>query len=237
VIRSLRGATAAVVLAIGLLALTLLPAQADDALVPLNGSGSLTIPGAAVPNGFSVDGLQSYPITKSSLSTTLGEHASVLFQNDGWVTGYHGWLNADDLTYKAFVTYDFYGFKTESGAAAASNLMLGLALGVQTPMAPGKLPPNTEVFVDSTGTFGPDLKPFVAVEVVFYVQNVLADVTGYYEGGGSTATDDATTGSIDAASGIGSWLASQTRNSKNGVLPLILMPVALAGQRSGRRRQ
>ena len=236
-IASLRGATAGVVLALGLLVLTLLPAQADEALVQLDGSGSLTIPSAAVPNGFSVDGLQSNPITKSSLSATLGEHASALFQDDGWATGYHGWLNADDLTYEAFVTYDFYGFKTASGAAAASNMMLGLALGVQTPMAPGKLPPNTEVFVDSTGTFGPQLKPFVAVEIVFYVQNVLADVTVYYEGSDSTAIDEATTGTIDAASSIGNWLASQTQNSKHSVLPLILMPVAMAGQRSGRRRQ
>ena len=98
--------------------------------------------------------------------------------------------------------------------------MLGLALGVQTPIAPGELPPNTEVFVDSTGTFGPNLTPFVAVEVEFNVQNVLADVTGYYEGGDNTAIDEATTGTIDAASSIGNWLASQTHSSERSVLPL-----------------
>ena len=236
-IASLRGATAGVVLALGLLVLTLLPAQADDSLVQLGGSGSLTIPSAAVPNGFSVDAMQSNPISRSVLSATLGDYASSLFQENGWALGYHGWLNSNNLTYKAFVTYDFYGFKTASGAAASSSVMLGLALGVQTPIAPGKLPPNTEVFVDSTGTFGPNLTPFVAVEVEFNVQNVLADVTGYYEGGDNTAIDEATTGTIDAASSIGNWLASQTHSSKRSVLPLVLMPVALAAQRSRRRRQ
>jgi hypothetical protein len=226
-----------VVLALGLLALTLSPAQADSILVPVDGPGNLIIPNSALPAGYAAEPVQSNAMTFASLLPTLGKHAYALFQHDGWVAGYHGWLNSNDMTYKAFLTYDFYGFKTAAGAEAASNLVLGLALGVQTPTSQNGLPSNAEVFVDSTGDYGQDLKPFVAVEIVFRVQNVLADVTGYFEGGDSKTIDDATNGSISAASSIGNWLSGQTRTVKGSVFPLFLVPVAITARWPGRRRR
>jgi hypothetical protein len=234
--RLLCGRSIGVFVAFGLLVLTVLPARADSTLDLTGGPSSLAIPAAALPAGFSMDRSQSAPITRKSLLPTLGKHASAIFQRAGWVTGYHGWLDANDLTYNAFVTYDFYGFKSASGAAAANGLLLGLALGVQTPTSQAGLPADAEVFVDSTGDFGPAFKPFVAAEVIFRVQNVLADVTGYYEGGDAATIDAATSGSIAAASSIGNWLAGRTPSAKSGVLPLLLVPIAITGRWPGRRR-
>ncbi len=235
--RRLGGRSIVVVLALGLLALAVLPARASNTLVHVDGPGSLAIPATAVPAGYTIDSSHSGAITRQSLLPTLGKHVSSLFQRDGWVTGYHGWLNATDLTYKAFVTYDFYGFKTANGAEVDTGYILGLALGVQTPTAQGRLPTDAEVFVDSTGEFGPELTHFVAVEIVFRVQNVIADVTGYYEGGDSTTIDAATNGAIQAASSIDGWLASSAGNARQSALPPLMTPLIVSGFWPGRRRR
>ncbi len=237
--RVLSGSWIFAVLTLCLLGLTLQPARAGSTLVPADSPSSLAIPGSAVPTGYTVDGMQSHAITNQLMLSTLGQHASKLFQQEGWVTGYHGWLNANDLTYQAFITYDFYGFKTAIGAQAAASLYLGLALGVQTPTSNGALPPDAQVFVDSTGDYSTnlnDLQPFVAVEVVFRIQNVLADVTGYYRGGDSQTIDDATTGSISAATTISTWLSERARTVHGSELPLLLLAFAIFPCVPGRRR-
>ena len=114
-----------VVLALGLLALTLSPAQADSILVPVDSPGNLIIPDSALPAGYAPDPVQSHAATFASLLPTLGKHAYALFQDDGWVTGYHGWLNSGDMTYKAFLTYDFYGLRPQPERKLPQTSCLG----------------------------------------------------------------------------------------------------------------
>jgi hypothetical protein len=204
------------------------PVSATDTnLIRAQTPTDLALPAASVPPDFTPKVSASQPITTATMRPVLGKHVTLLFLKDGWTAGFHGWLDARQLQGDAFITYDFYGFKDSAGARAAAKSYLGLILGVQTQNNERHLPRNATLFIDGTGAYGPSGQPFTVVEIAFRVNNVLADVTGYYAGSSASATDAARKISVDAGVSLFGWLQSQSHPAKHATLLLPLLPVAL----------
>jgi hypothetical protein len=212
---------------------------ADGATISVKKAADLMVPSQQAPAGFSVNQANGRVINNAMILTVLGKHLNYLFHTDGWTTGYHGWLDANDPSGDGFVTYDFYAFKTSAGASKAMASYEGLVLGVENPVNDSRLPANATVFIDGTGTYGASGEPFTVVEIVFQVNNVLADVTGYYAGGDSNAADAARSTSIAATAGLYDWLQSQAHPVQKSSLiwPDVLLLLLLPGTRFWSRRR
>lgn len=224
--------------AVLLLATCLLPARAADTdTITIKNATDLLLPAEDAPAGFTVNLANGRPINNAMLLTVLGKHMSYVFHKDGWTTGYHGWLDANDPTGDVFVTYDFYGFKKSAGARAAVASYLGLVLGVQNTVNDSRLPSNATVFIDGTGTYDPNGQPFTVVEIVFQVHNVLADITGYYAGGDASAADAARATTIAATAGLSDWLQAQSHPAQSSLIwSLVPMALLMPGRRFSFRR-
>jgi hypothetical protein len=226
--------------AILLLASCMTPARAATIdTIPIKSAADLTLPAENAPAGFTSNPSNGRAIDNAFMLTVLGRHMNYIFHKDGWTTGYHGWLDANNPAGDAFVTYDFYGFKKSAGAHAAVAPYLGLVLGVQNPVNDNSLPSNATVFIDGTGTYDPAGQPFTVVEIVFQVNNVLADVTGYYSGGDSAAADQATATTIEATAGLSDWLQAQSHPAQQSsmVWPIVPLILLLPGRRYWSRRR
>lgn len=206
----------------------LMPVRAADTnVIRVNSSAALIAPAAGVPANFTQRASLGQSISTIGLLPLLGKHITNVFQHNGWTAGYHGWLDSNDLGGDAFSTYDFYGFKDTAGAQKAASAYLGLVLGVQTPISDPRLPSNATVFIDGTGTYDPNGQPYTVVEIVFRVNNVVADVTGYNTGNSSADTDAARQTATIATASLASWLRTQSHPAKHASLFVPLLPLAL----------
>jgi hypothetical protein len=211
---------------------------ADTTIIRATTASDLVLPASSVPPTFTLRASEGQAMSVTSLRPLLGRHLTGIFAKNGWTAGYHGWLDANDLRGDGFATYDVYGFKANAGARAAAPAYLGLILGVRTPISDRRLPSNASVFIDGTGTYNPSGLPFTVVEIVFRVDNVVADVTGYNTGNSAADTDAARETATLATVSLASWLHAQSHPAKHASLPLPLLPLILLAptiRRPGRR--
>jgi hypothetical protein len=229
---------AVLIVLLGLQGGAMLTRAAGSSPIDVSTAASLALPDSALPAGYTVQPMESYPITRASKLPQLGKELMAQFLREGWLSGYHGWLDATDRSWNAFLTYDFYGFKSTRGASNVTGSLAGLVLGVQTTVAAKRLPAGAQIFIDGTGSYGPEQLPFVAVEVVYRVQNVVADVTGYFAGSTVAATDAATSATISASAVLAAWLDRRSHAAHGGSLgfPLLLPGLAVPAACRSRRR-
>jgi hypothetical protein len=173
----------------------------------------LSLPAGYVPAGYVAVPANSYALTRAGMVPLLGNYLTGVFVHNGWSAGFHGWLEASDPSGAAFVTYDLFEFRTTAGAQSVLTPYLDLMSGTETVLSDSRLPAGAAVFLDTAGTYGPG-KPFAAAEVVFCLHNVLADATGYYDGGDAAADNGAVAAAIGAVAPIAAWLRARSGEVK-----------------------
>ncbi len=239
--RGMRGAWVSSIATVVLLLAGMLPAGAATIkLIHVTRPADLRFPAAYVPSGFAVQPSKNQVLSDAVLKPLIGTHTLRIFHQNGWTTGYHGWLNAIDPTGAPFVTYDMFAFKSARGAQAAQDAFAQLVQGLEISTQGSSLPANTRTWTDGTETFGPNNQPFAVAEVVFHMANVLVNVTGFYAGGGSDAISaalhDATIVAGASAKYLNTRLTAAHPAHKSLLLPLLPLAVLPRAARRVRSR-
>lgn len=220
--------------AILVLAATLAPVQAASDAIDVASARDLILPASQIPADMVARLDQSMPITDKTLAPVIGSMMLRTFHQNGWISGYHGWLDSRSSVGAPFVVYDLYGFKTSQGAMIGRLAYQNQMLGVQASIQNDALPKSALVWTD-TGTFG-NGQPYTVAEILFRVSNVVGDVTGFYVGSDSQAAASALQQATEVTIACAHWLSTRLPHPRHAALPLLplaLLPPAL--QRLRRR--
>lgn len=218
--------------AVLLLAAICSPTQAAESLISAAKAADLMLPIAQIPTDMQFRPDQSGPIVAKGLSPLIGVSMLQTFQQNGWLLGYHGWLDAKVSTNAPFATYDIYTFANTKGAQLTRLAYQGEIPGIQyTAQVSSTLPKSATVWTD-TGQFA-TTSYYAEAEVLFRVANVVGDVTGFSvatSGQDAQAISTALGQATEATAAYVHWLSGRVRAPGHAGLPLLPLaglPLAL----------
>ena len=226
------------ILAALLVAASLSPTQAAESLITAAKATDLMLPAAQIPADMLFRSDQSGPITAKTLAPLIGASMLHTFQQNGWLLGYHGWLDARIPASAPFATYDIYTFANTKGAQLTRLTYQGEIPGVQyTAQVSSSLPKSATVWTD-TGQFGAS-GYYAEAEVLFRVANVVGDVTGFSVATSAQDAQAITTAlgqATEATAACVHWLSGHLQAAGHASLPLLpLAGLPLALPRPRRR--
>ena len=215
-----------------LLAAICSPTQAAESLISAAKAADLMLPTAQIPTDMQFRPDQSGPIVAKGLAPLVGTSMLHTFQQNGWLLGYHGWLDAKVSTSAPFATYDIYTFANTKGAQLTRLAYQGEIPGIQyTAQVSSTLPKSATVWTD-TGQFGAT-GYYAEAEVLFRVANVVGDVTGFSvatSGQDAQAITTALGQATEATAAYVHWISGRVQAPGHAGLPLLPLaglPLAL----------
>jgi len=215
-----------------LLAAACSPTQAAESLITATKAADLMLPLAQIPTDMRFRADQSGPIVAKGLAPLIGTSMLRVFQQNGWLLGYHGWLDAKASASAPFATYDIYTFANTKGAQLTRLTYQSEIPGIQyTAQVSSTLPKSATVWTD-TGQFGAS-GYYAEAEVLFRVANVVGDVTGFSvaaSGQDGQAITTALAQATEATAACVHWLSGRLQAPAHAgmpLLPLAGLPLAL----------
>ncbi|HEY8287313.1 MAG TPA: hypothetical protein VIJ28_23240 [Chloroflexota bacterium] len=191
-IRGPRRTWVGVFAALALVFACLAPARAASmGPIKVANASDLSLPATDTPAGFSARPDKDELVSPGTLRSWFGAHLQSALNHEGFLVGYHGWLDGPDIADLPFVTYDMYAFGSSRGAQAGQLTLSRLVQGLQTSSQDKRLPSNTTTWTDGTETFGAGNQPFAVSEVVFQEANILVTIIAFNQGGTADAISEA----------------------------------------------
>lgn len=170
----------------------LVPARAAPmGPIKVANASDLSLPATDTPPGFTARPDRDQLVSPAILRSWYGAHLQGSLKHEGFLVGYHGWLDGAGTPDLPFVTYDMYAFGSSQGAQAGQATLSRLVQGLQTASQDARLPSNTTTWTDGTETFGAGNQAFAVSEVVFQQANVLVIVVAFNQGGTANAISEA----------------------------------------------